>query len=313
MAGQLFLGIEGGATRTTGVVTDGELRVLSRHVTGPTNLYAVGEKRALAAIHDILTHTLFPAGARVDTLAAMAFCIAGVRTEADQKVWRRLIRRKTNLKAPAIITHDAAAGLAAGSPEETGILVVCGTGSLVYARRTDGAERFVGGRGPILGDEGSGFDIGHRALRAALRASDGRGRPTLLERLIPERLGLGGLDDLVPWVSPFAKDRVASVAKIVFEAAESGDEVAVEILEGAAEELARAVGVAARELWPPTGEAGRPERVVFAGGVLRHQGHFRTVVTARIVERVAGVRCALPEMEGAIGAARIARRAASGQ
>jgi len=309
MAGQLFLGIEGGATRTTGIITDGDLRVLSRHVTGPTNIHAVGEKRALAAIHDILTWTLVPAEARTDTLTAMAFCIAGVRTEADRKVWARLIRRKTNLKAPAIITHDAAAGLAAGSPDETGILVVCGTGSLVYGRRADGVERFVGGRGPILGDEGSGFDIGHRGLRAAVRASDGRGRPTLLERLIPESLGLGGLDDLVPWVSPFAKDRVASVAPIVFEAAGAGDEVAIDIVEGAADELARAVGVAARELWPAGGEAGRPERVVLTGGVLRHQVALRLELTERVVGFLAGVRCALPEVEGAVGAARIARRA----
>jgi len=300
----LFLGVEGGATRTTGVITDADLRVLVRRVGEPTNVHAVGEKAAWQAVSDLLDDLRGPEGCDTTAPDAAAFCIAGVRSEADRRVWRRFVR-KMRLGCRAVVTHDAAAGLAAGSPDETGILVICGTGALVYGRRADGAERFVGGRGPILGDEGSGFDIGLRGLRAAIRASDGRGKPTLLEHLIPERLKLKNLDALVPWVSPFAKDRVANVAPIIFEAAAAGDDVAVDIVEGAAEELARSVAVVARDLWPPPA---RLERVVLTGGVLRNQPSMRLALIAAVSESFPDAACALPEVEGAVGAARIARR-----
>jgi len=303
MTTQFFLGVEGGATKTTGVVIDVDLRVLARFVGRPTNVHAVGRDRAQGALTEVLVELLSAAGVRRESLAASALCIAGVRTGPDVFHWRQIVE-KLQIPEPVVVTHDAAAGLAAGSADATGILVVCGTGSLVYGRRADGAEEFVGGRGPILGDEGSGFDIGQRGLRAAIRAADGRGAATLLARLIPERLGLDGLDDLVPWVSPFAKDRVASVAPIVFEAAKAGDEVAVGIVQDAAEELGRSAAVVARELWPDGGV----ERVVLYGGVLRHQPAMCLDVTAAICERLPGVRCALPEVEGAVGAARIARR-----
>ncbi len=304
---RLLLGVEGGATRTTGVLTDGELRVIARHVSGPSNLYAVGEEDAAGALSDILVRLLPKGGADRDNVVA-GICIAGIRTEADRRAWRRILRKRCRFGAPAILTHDAAAGLAAGSPDETGILVVCGTGSLVYARRADGTERFVGGRGPLLGDEGSGFDIGHRALRAALRSADGRGPKSLLERLIPKRLGMAALDELVPWTSPFDKRRVASVAPIVFEAAETGDPAAQRIVGDAVGELAGAVEVAARALWP---SLAAPFRVVFSGGVLRGQAAMRAALAEAIRRFAPNAVCSLPEVEGAVGAARIALRAVS--
>jgi len=139
---------------------------------------------------------------------------------ADRRVWRRILKT-LKLTAPAVITHDAAAGLAREARRD-GILAICGRGRWRTRGGRTARSDSSAGRGPILGDEGSGFDIGQRGLRAAIRASDGRGQPTLLERLIPERLKLGSLDELVPWVSPFAKDRVASVAPIVFEAEAAG-------------------------------------------------------------------------------------------
>ena len=307
MKKRLFLGIEGGATKTTGVVTNEALRVLARRVGGPTNVHAVGRKAAWNALIELVDGLLTASHIGPEDLAAAAFCIAGIRTEEDRRAWHSFAR-KLNLGCRIAVTHDAAAGVAAGSPDEVGVLVVCGTGSLVYARRADGAERFVGGRGPLLGDEGSGFDIGHRALRAALRSADGRGQKSLLEHLVPERLNLDGLDALVPWVSPFAKERVASVAPIVFEAAEAGDGVARQIVEGAVGELARAVEVAIRGLWPP----GDVPRVILYGGVLRAQSAMRSALAAAIRRFAPAAECSLPEVEGALGAARLARRLLGG-
>jgi len=306
-AAQLFLGVEGGATRTTGVLAGQDMRVAARRVAGPTNVHAVGEAEARAAVAEIVDGLLAQAGIGWDNTVASALCIAGVRSPADQAVWRRIVQA-VGVRGPVLVTHDAAAGLAAGSPDQTGVLVVCGTGSLVYGRRADGREHFVGGRGPVLGDEGSGFDIGQRGLRAAIRSADGRGEPTILHRLIRERLGLGCPDELVAWVSPFDKGRIAGVAPIVFEAASAGDEVADAIIQAAIDELARCVGIVARELWPPGSGSGKLERVVFSGGVLLHQPCFRRSLAASVGTLAPEAKCGLAEEEGAVGAARVARR-----
>ncbi|HPD17002.1 MAG TPA: BadF/BadG/BcrA/BcrD ATPase family protein [Planctomycetota bacterium] len=308
MTRAFFLGIEGGATKTTGVLTGEALDIVARHVGGPTNVHAVGSKAAWGALAELAGALLTASRIAAGDLAAAALCVSGVRAEEDRRAWRGFVR-KLGLGCPALITHDAAAGLAAGSPDGTGILAVCGTGSLVYARRADGAERFVGGRGPLLGDEGSGFDIGHRALRAAARSADGRGPKSLLEALIPQRLRLAGIDALVAWASPFAKDRVAGVAPIVFEAAAAGDEAAKAIIAGAVAELARGIEVAARALWPPPEAV---ERVVLSGGVLRSQPTMRDALAAAVRAFAPDALCGLAEVEGALGAARLARRLAAG-
>lgn len=62
------------------------------------------------------------------------------------------------------IAHRAAFGAGPG------VLLVASTGSIAFARGTDGKARRAGGLGPLLGDEGSGFWLGKTASRdAALR------------------------------------------------------------------------------------------------------------------------------------------------
>jgi len=301
----LFIGIEGGATRTTGVVVDEGLEILAQRSAGPTNLHAVAEPAAREAMREILASLCRSVGTRWERVGATAFCLAGIRTDADRADWRR-IASDLAPPWPLVLGHDADASLAAGSADRTGVLVVSGTGSLVFGRRADGAERFVGGRGPILGDDGSGFDIARRGLRAAVRAADGRAEPTRLRQLLPERLGLGGLEDLAAWVRPYAKDRVAGAAPIVFQAAEAGDRVAERILQSAAAELAGGAAALVEALWPG---GDWPRRVVLAGGVLRSQQGFRSRLAAELTRRLGRVECVLPDCPGAVGAARIARDA----
>ena len=304
MAPDLFLGVEGGATRTTGALIDGDLRVIAECDGGPSNVHAVGEVQALDVVRRIVGGLREAAADRWQAVRAAAFCMAGLRTRADRAVWQR-IADQAGVPGPVFLAHDALASLAAGSPRLSGILIVSGTGSVVYGRTADGRDHRVGGRGPILGDEGSGFDIGRRALRAAARAADGRGPATALETVIPKRLGLDAVDDLVPWLSPFAKDGVAGLAPIVFEAASDGDAVARDILDDAARRLACGVEAVVGRLWPGEGSEG-PPRVVFSGGVLRAQPGFRQALTDMIAPAVRGAEHVVPEMSGGVGAARVA-------
>jgi N-acetylglucosamine kinase-like BadF-type ATPase len=132
-------------------------------------------------------------------------------------------------------------GVLAGLAADTGILTLSGTGSDSFYVRDGKRVAGVGGFGPLLGDEGSGFDMGLRTLQAAIRADDGRGPATLLRDYIFEDYGLKDrMWELVYQVydSPDSRKPVARATYTLARAAKDGDAVALDILERGARRLA---------------------------------------------------------------------------
>lgn len=144
-----------------------------------------------------------------------------------------------------------------------GVLLVVGTGSMVWGRDPEGREFRVGGWGGMLGDEGSGYWMGLRGLRAVARAADGRGPATTLTRTLLQLLHLLHPQALIPWVATATKGEIGALAPAVLEAALDGDPGASEVLEEALEEL-RAHLQVARSRWP---EGERPIPMALVGGL----------------------------------------------
>jgi N-acetylglucosamine kinase len=113
-----------------------------------------------------------------------------------------------------------------------------------------GAKRRSSGWGNVLGDEGSAYYIGRRALAAACRAYDGRGPETALVNGLMEHLALDQFTDIVKKIYDEGQSpqEIASLAPLVSRLAEDADEVATAILEDAAEELALAVNTVIKGL-----------------------------------------------------------------
>jgi N-acetylglucosamine kinase len=123
-----------------------------------------------------------------------------------------------------------------------------------------------GGWGYLLGDEGSAFCLGHAAVRQGIRAADGRGPATTLYERIREHLHVQVPADLVEWFydQELSRTRVARLARLVEEAAEDGDEAAIDLLDQAAQHLARAAQAVDRQL-----EFAAPYKLVLSGGTFR--------------------------------------------
>ncbi len=121
-----------------------------------------------------------------------------------------------------------------------GIVVIAGTGSVAVGGSGKRLLR-VGGHGYLIGDQGGGYWIGKRGLRAALAAAEGSGPPTTLTQAIPEAAGCT-LDDLVTRVHRDPRDRaiLASLAPVVARCGSGAhrDLVAGEIVVAAAVALA---------------------------------------------------------------------------
>ncbi|MDX3383958.1 BadF/BadG/BcrA/BcrD ATPase family protein [Streptomyces niveiscabiei] len=99
---------------------------------------------------------------------------------------------RLGIPLPPITIHSDIEAAFAGAPGHpaAGLALIAGTGSVAARVRDRVLVATSGGDGWLLGDDGSGFWIGRRAVRAALRAADGRGRPTSLVTTVGRALGV---------------------------------------------------------------------------------------------------------------------------
>jgi glucosamine kinase len=180
------------------------------------------------------------------------------------------------------VTNDAELALA-GLRGEPGVALIAGTGSIALGVDWAGCVVRVGGWGHLIGDEGSGYDIGRRALRVALRMADGREpRGALLDRVLAH-FGAGGHEELIERVyAEQGKSAVAGLAPAVLREARGGDVVAGAIVREAADELAQAAATAARMI------SGVDDALALAlsGGLLVADGWYRRAVVRRIRRQV---------------------------
>lgn len=135
---------------------------------------------------------------------------------------------------------EAESGMAAAL-KKNGVVSLSGTGSNAMFVQDYEMLTSIGGYGPLLGDEGSGYDIGLRALKSALYSFDGRKNKTLLYDIIIEGLNIKSPTDMIWRLSnnPETRQEVAYVAKLCAKAANLGDPVALKIYEKAGMELFR--------------------------------------------------------------------------
>jgi N-acetylmuramic acid 6-phosphate etherase len=198
--------------------------------------------------------------AAVDTMcagAAGAFAAPGAAADLAARLCRSLPARQVAIASDAATSHAGALG------GKDGIVLAVGTGAVALAVGADGAMHRVDGLGPWLGDEGAGAWLGLRGLRAALRAADGRGPPTLLRDAAIRKFG--PLSELVARMEGHeAPPRFAATfAPDVAEAAAAGDPIASALLDRAAAALAATLRVAVRGL-----NTGGPHPLALTGGLL---------------------------------------------
>lgn len=255
------LGIDAGGTKTVGLLADETGRILGEARGGGANLQTDGEL-AVEKVFDEIMENL----GRQHPVSAVCLGIAGVDRPKDEAAVRGILRRLGH-RETARVVNDAVIALMAGAPDRFGIVVLSGTGSIAYGVDRTGHSARSGGYGYLLADEGSGYWLGQQALRAAVRATDGRGPATLVARLVFESLSVSSVSELVPLVYErgLAKYQIAGLAGLVQKAKDGGDALAAGLLEAGAKELALAARSVARRLEL----GGEPYAVVLAGGVFR--------------------------------------------
>lgn len=274
-AERLILGIDGGGTKTVAWLarpTTGEPEILGRGSAGPSNIQSVGFAAATESLDQAIAAAFDAAGIPRVALAAAVVALAGSdrdENRAQLACWAQDHR----VAQQWAVVHDAQPVLRAGSPENWGVALIAGTGSLAFGRSRDGRTTRAGGWGFLFGDEGSGYSVALAGLRAVMHAHDGRGPETALTEAFLARLGLLSATGLILAVYPHAADRawVASLADTVVECSRDADLVAGRILDQAADDLSAMVEAVARRL--DLGQPGFP--LALSGGMLLASAEMR--------------------------------------
>jgi N-acetylglucosamine kinase-like BadF-type ATPase len=263
---RLLLGIDGGASETIAMLANETGEVLGDAQSGGSNPHALGEQVALAALDQAVTGVFEAAGLPVQPCVAACLGMAGIDRPADRASIQRWAAAR-QLAGEVLVVNDARLVIAAGTPQDYGVAVICGTGSIAVGRTPDGLMARAGGWGYLLGDEGSGYDIAAKALRAATCAADGRGPPTVLLTSLLDHWGLQQPTELIEYIYSLADPRaqLARLAPVIVRAAHGGDAVANNILVAAGQDLAAAAASVARQL-----ELSTPLPLAMAGGVIEH-------------------------------------------
>ena len=224
-----YIAADGGGSKLLGILYDEELRVI-RHcrLSGVNSRFKpVDEvKENLSRMLELLLAD------DVAEVEAADLCLV-----CREDVWRPVIEADKRIR---VISSRSEAEIALSAAfKRNGIVALSGTGSNLLFVKDGKRIGGVGGLGPLLGDEGSGYDIGLRGIKAAIYSSDGRGEPTALLDMIYEKWKTTNFQAIVSALAsdPNARHRVAEVAVLVSLAANRGDRVAQKIYILAAEEL----------------------------------------------------------------------------
>lgn len=235
---QLFLGVDGGGTKTHIALMNNAGKVKSEGFAGPSNPLRVGVETAVDNIVKAITEATDQGDLSRGDIVAATLGLAGVRRADIRQRVRESFFKRIGIKNVLVVT-DAEIALYATTLGKRGLVVIAGTGSVCLGKNDDGKIAISGGWGPLAGDEGGGVGIAREALHAVAKASDGRGKATNLSERASEYFRASGPENLIVAIySPQVDNtRIAGFARLVVESAIEGDKIAIDILQDAGREL----------------------------------------------------------------------------
>jgi len=229
-----FIGLDGGGTKSVGVVTDETGSYVKAEKFGPGNAAVMGVQNVRPFIEDLLKNIL-PKDCENPVIAAgVGFAGAG----RDVVKWQLVSEiRKTGIEHVTVFS-DAELLYQAAFGETPGILLIAGTGSVALTKYA-GKFLQIGGWGYLLGDEGSGFSIGRLSIRHVLKQEEERSGWSPLANTVLSFYKAASGQELISkiYATENAQNYVASMAKTVCGLADQGEKNAVNIIDAAVNAL----------------------------------------------------------------------------
>ncbi|MDH7562190.1 MAG: BadF/BadG/BcrA/BcrD ATPase family protein, partial [Caldisericota bacterium] len=268
----LFLGVDGGGSKTQAMVADEEGRVLGQGLGGPSNYQLARMEFALEEIYKAVNQALERSGVSREEIARAVFGLSGADLPENFRELEEALRR-TFPGLPFTLVNDTWIALRGGSRKGWGVCLVCGAGANACARYPSGEWLTLPGLGYESGLAGGGLDMVRDALHFAFRSHLGLGEKTPLEEEILKATGASSFNDLSSLLLRFLESpssafwemqKALSIVPAIFRLASSGDLASQEILKKHGRLMGEVMGYLARKI-QPSGEV----EVVISGSIFK--------------------------------------------
>ena len=299
----MFLGVDGGGTKTAFALIDRQGQVLARNEQSSAYYLEVGMDGAADVLARGCAGLFAAAGISANDVT---FAFFGLPAYGED----RAVQAQLDALPRAVLGHgrylcdnDMVCSWAGSLACADGISVIAGTGSMAYGR-IGGQGARAGGWGELFSDEGSAYWIARAGLALFSRMSDGRAPRGPLHGLVRTRLALQDDLDLCQVVYGDLKgerSKVAALSRLVSEAAALGDAQAAAILAAAALEVVALVDAVRGQLEVDPGTA---VTVSYSGGLFGEDGPLRAPFARVLAVSSAGAyRLMAPRLPPVLGAA----------
>jgi len=285
---RLYLGIEGGSTKTVALLIDEAGRVVQRVKAPPCNIKLLDDRQIVSLWEGIREHMRGPS-------PFIGMFVAGCVSPSDEARVKRLVQKVWPGTA-MLVGRDTDSGFAAALGDKPGVMVICGTGSNVLAR--SGARICkLGGWGHVVGDVGGGYDLARLMLQRTFLEYDEDQQTNAFGRDVLRQLGLNTMEELVTWTLAASKEDIASLAPLVFKRKELSRDVIREGTFRLSLQVVRAAELV--RLNTP--------RVVLTGGLAAGQPYYVLKLRQAILMKLPHAKVSVSREEGAYGAALLCR------
>lgn len=260
-----FLGVDGGGTKTCFSLIDEKGNLLTRVIKGTCHPAQIGFKNLEKLLNeglDEIVESLDISKADID-YSYLGLAGFGIVKEIADGI--DVVVSKVFKGMKYTLNNDVRVAIAGALACEDGINIVAGTGSIVLALKDEEVKR-CGGWGYSVGDEGSAYWIGKKALAIFSKESDGRLVKSHLYHIFKEKLNLDKDYEIISFVNDKIKrDRgeIAKLAALCSEAAKLGDMAAINIFKEAAYEISEMIKVLLKNYH------GNEVKVSYTGGVFK--------------------------------------------
>jgi N-acetylglucosamine kinase-like BadF-type ATPase len=296
-----FIGIDGGGTKSDCIITDENYNQLYSLKEGPLNLLSSPPSESSRTILQLINSCLSKLKITLAHLDCVGIGAAGAgRIEDSEKLevnLKALLPQYINLK----VTTDADAALEGAFNGKPGCILISGTGSIILGKDQNGIIHRCGGFGKILGDEGSGYMLGKKALIAAAKEFDGRAEKSLITGLLKDKYQIQSGQDIINAVYKNDLD-IAGVAPLVLAAAGNNDKVALRIIDEETEELLNLISCMIKKLKQEKME------ISFTGKLISTINIYSNTLKNKLTDSFKSIKIKAPEYSPAMGAVFIAKK-----
>ena len=287
----ILAGVEGGATHSTLMIFNGQMKTLAT-IEGPsTNIFQLGHDETCNRIQSMIADGL--TAAKLDSktkLKSIGLSLSGCeREETNKELIGNMKRLFPDLCEDYAAVSDTMGTLATAS-ENGGIVLIAGTGSNALLVNPDGSTSRCGGWGHLLGDEASGYWIALKAVKTYFDHEDKKSiSPHPMEDVknaifkyfnITDRFDL-----LVHCYETFKKEQFAGLCMPLSELAVQGDPLCKEIFAAAGKELAMHLLAMADDISAELVDTKGGLPVVCIGSIWKAWAHLKSGFLAELKER----------------------------